>query len=59
MDPASMTLNYEEMEVLADMVEEWMDKDRHGELKREWDYEDWQIEAVSTMYAKIVDWRGY
>lgn len=59
MDPASMTLNYEEMEVLADMVEEWMDKDRHGELSREWNYENWQIQAVSTMYDKIRNWRGY
>ena len=48
MDPAWLT-------VLDDMVDDFWDKDRHGELKGGWGYDEEESKALSEMGSKIKD----
>ncbi|MET8684802.1 hypothetical protein ABZV77_11350 [Streptomyces sp. NPDC004732] len=41
-----------EIWVLVDMLDEWMDKDRHDELVRDRDYTEGDIEALSSLNSK-------
>lgn len=48
-----MDLTNDEIEILKDMIDEWADKDRHGELEREWGYDSGQLEASASLYQKV------
>ncbi len=39
--------------VLGDMIDEWLDKDRHGELKRERYYDDDDVDAVYALRGAL------
>jgi hypothetical protein len=41
------------LSVLGDMVDEFWDKDRHGELKGGWGYSEEQSEALAVMGSLI------
>lgn len=43
-----------EVSVLYDMLEEWWDKDRHGDLNGGWGYDEYHQEALETLGEKIV-----
>jgi hypothetical protein len=43
-----------ELEVLHDMHEEWLDKDRHGELNGGWGYDTEKNDALSALYTKLL-----
>lgn len=47
------SLSSVELSVLVDMVDYWMDKDRHGELEREYNYTQDEIDAVYSFYSAI------
>ncbi|CAD80139.1 gp17 [Streptomyces phage phiBT1] len=55
-----MALDAAAIDVLDDMVQEWLDRDRHGEL----DYGKGRTDALSLMYSQVqeawkakVNWR--
>lgn len=50
-----MDLTNDEIEILKDMIDGWADKDRHGELEREWGYGSDQLGALLSLYQKVTD----
>ncbi|WP_406138849.1 hypothetical protein OH828_14550 [Streptomyces anulatus] len=46
------SLTDDELNVLGDMLDAWLDKDRHGELASVHGYGIGQNEALSTLYTE-------
>lgn len=49
-----MDLTNNEIDILKDMVDEWSDKDRHGELESDWHYDHELTDAVSSLHGKVM-----
>lgn len=47
------SLTHEQVSVLWDMRDYWADKDRHGELEREYNYDEDQIKAFWDLGSLI------
>lgn len=52
-------LTSSQLYVLGDMLDEWLDKDRHGELRGQRDYDDDDVDAVYEIYAAVREASGY
>jgi hypothetical protein len=52
---APVLLTPTEVRVISDALDYWRDKDRHGELEREYGYDRAKCDALSTASTKVDD----
>lgn len=50
-----LSMNPAQIDVLEDMVNEWSDLERHGQLNGGWGYGPKKSEALSQLYGQIWD----
>ncbi|MCT2594243.1 hypothetical protein LHJ74_30785 [Streptomyces sp. N2-109] len=48
-----MDLSDIELDILDDMLDEWADRDRHGQLESEHRYDSAKIEAFGALYTRV------